>query len=52
MLIAALGLVALIAIGYVAMIFSAHRWSPDSLAIDSCLDRGGKWNYATRNCER
>ena len=23
----------------------------DWLYIDSCLDRGGKWNYAHENCE-
>jgi len=36
---------------YLAALFVAHGFNRDFLAIDSCLDFGGRWNYATRACE-
>jgi hypothetical protein len=41
--------VAIVLIVFVALIFAAPRivrW----LAIDSCLDRGGGWDYAAERC--
>lgn len=26
-------------------------WMTQQLRIDSCLDRGGRWNYKNGNCE-
>jgi hypothetical protein len=36
---------------YFGALFVAHRFNRDFLAIDSCLDSGGRWNYTTRCCE-
>ena len=41
--------VAIVLIAFVALIFAAPRivrW----LAIDSCLDQGGGWDYAAERC--
>ncbi len=27
------------------------RWLCEQVAIDRCLDRGGRWNHATGECE-
>jgi len=35
----------------VLVILFCGKWS-DSLAIDRCLDQGGRWNYETRECDR
>jgi hypothetical protein len=37
---------------YYAFLFLAHDGNLDFLRIDSCLDRGGRWNYQSRTCER
>jgi len=42
---------AVLTLGYYGVIFLALGRSPDFLDIDSCLDAGGMWNYATRTCE-
>jgi len=43
----------LLLIGIVCLIglFIAHDGNRDFLAIDSCIDTGGKWNYTTRTCK-
>jgi hypothetical protein len=46
-----LGGLALIVIFYCGALFIANDGNRDFLAIDSCLDSGGKWNYTTRTCE-
>jgi len=38
----ALSLILVIIFGY---------WLKEFLEIDSCLDRGGRWNYETGTCE-
>jgi len=42
---------AVLTLGYYGVLFLALGRSPDFLDIDSCLDAGGMWNYATRTCE-
>lgn len=45
----------LITIGLLAFLIVATlfaRWIAGQLAIDSCLDSGGRWNYEQRFCER
>lgn len=32
-----------------SMIFLA--WARSFLEVDKCLDRGGRWNYETKECE-
>ena len=46
------GGLALVLIIYFGDLLIAHRGNRDFLAIDSCLDLGGKWNYDSRTCER
>ena len=43
----------LLLIGIVCLVglFIAHDGNRDFLAIDSCIDTGGKWNYTTRTCK-
>jgi hypothetical protein len=41
----------LIPLLYFGALFVAHDFNPDFLAIDACLDSGGRWNYNTRVCE-
>ena len=36
---------------YLGLLWYAHDFEPDFLAIDSCLDHGGKWNYKNDVCE-
>ena len=36
---------------YYAALLVAHRGNPDFLAIDSCLDDGGSWDYGRRLCD-
>lgn len=36
---------------YFGSLFVEYDFNPDFLAIDSCLDSGGRWNYTTRTCE-
>ncbi|MDR7155517.1 hypothetical protein J2W40_002349 [Sphingobium xenophagum] len=31
---------------------AAWLWRSDSLAIDTCLDSGGRWAASTPTCER
>ena len=38
----ALSVIALIVLGL---------WFKSCIAIDSCLDSGGRWNYELKNCE-
>ena len=35
-----------------ALVLSACDKGSESLAIDRCLDQGGRWNYETKKCER
>lgn len=41
------GLVAVLA----AVLITAGIWVKRELSIDSCLDRGGRWNDETAACE-
>ena len=36
---------------YLGGLFVAHGFDPNFLAIDSCLDRGGRWDHASQGCE-
>jgi len=38
-------------IGFTIILFFAINWIKEFLAIDSCLDRGGRWNYEMEECE-
>lgn len=42
----------LISLLYLGTLFVAHDFNPDFLAIDSCLDSGGRWNHAMKTCEQ
>jgi hypothetical protein len=44
-------LLAAIPLLYFGGLFAAHGFSRDFLAIDSCLDSGGRWDYSRRCCE-
>lgn len=35
---------------YCGALFCAHDFDPDFLKIDTCLDRGGVWDYENRRC--
>jgi hypothetical protein len=35
-----------------ALGMSACDKQSEALAIDRCLDQGGRWNYETKKCER
>jgi hypothetical protein len=48
---AVVGGLAAIVILYFGVLFVAHGGNRDFLAIDACLDSGGKWNYPARTCE-
>lgn len=37
--------------GLVAALIAAGLWVKRELSIDSCLDRGGRWNYELVTCE-
>jgi hypothetical protein len=49
--VAVFGGLALVTLGYYGVLFLVHGRNPDFLDIDSCLDAGGMWNYATKTCE-
>jgi hypothetical protein len=36
----------------VAVVLVLAWWAKGQLAIDSCLDSGGRWNYEKSVCER
>lgn len=36
---------------YFGLLFAAHDFNTDFLDIDSCLDRGGRWDYEQRRCD-
>ncbi|GAB7088346.1 hypothetical protein [Marinifilum fragile] len=38
-------------IGFAIIAFYATNWFKEFVAIDSCLDKGGKWNYELKKCE-
>ena len=33
------------------VLIAAGMWAKRELSIDSCLDRGGRWNYEVAACE-
>ena len=35
----------------VVVLIAAGMWATRELSIDSCLDRGGRWNYEIAACE-
>jgi hypothetical protein len=39
---------AIAAVGLLALAI----WANHQLAIDACLDRGGRWNYEVDECEQ
>lgn len=47
-----IGTLLLLPMIYFGGLLVAHDFSPDFLAIDSCLDAGGRWDYAHRRCVR
>jgi hypothetical protein len=42
MIFASVTLVILVALGF---------WLKGCMAVDGCLDSGGRWNYETKTCE-
>lgn len=42
--------ITLLAFLVVALVFA--RWIAGQLAIDACLDSGGRWDYESRTCQR
>jgi hypothetical protein len=38
--------------GYFFTLYAIHGFSPDFLAINQCVESGGRWNYKTRQCEQ
>ncbi len=44
----ALAALSLVIIGFIAVVV----WLYPRVQIDKCLDRGGRWDYTTRECER
>ncbi len=38
-------------LSYEVFLFYAHDFNLDYMKIDRCLDRGGRWNYETNECE-
>ena len=49
---AVIALVMLAVALYLFALYAATDFSPDFLAIDSCLDGGGRWSYEERRCEK
>ena len=47
-----IGTVILMTGGYFFTLYAIHGFNPDFLAIDQCLESGGKWNYEHRQCEK
>ncbi len=45
-----LGSALLLFVIYLGVLFVIHELNPDFLAIDSCLDAGGAWDYSRREC--
>ena len=43
--------VTLLVLLYLGALFIAHDYDLDFIAIDSCLDRGGRWDDEGRRCE-
>ena len=37
--------------GYFFSIYAACGFNRDFLAINSCTESGGRWNYESRSCE-
>jgi hypothetical protein len=44
------GRIALIVVA-LGVLVAVVMWASDFLKIDSCLDRGGAWNYERGTCE-
>ncbi len=38
-------------LGYFLTLFSIHGFDPDFLAINRCVESGGRWNAKLRICE-
>jgi hypothetical protein len=38
-------------LGYLMLLFALSGFDRHFLAIDTCLDRGGRWNAAIQRCE-
>jgi len=38
-------------IGFAIILFFVINWMKEFLAIDTCLDHGGRWNYEIGECE-
>ena len=47
-----IGTVILMTGGYFLTLYAIHGFDPDFLAINQCLESGGKWNYDRRQCEK
>lgn len=41
----------LVILFYIVLLWVGHDFSPHFMKIDSCLDRGGKWDYQENRCE-
>jgi hypothetical protein len=42
-----LGLASIVVVAILALAY----WLKGELAIDACLDGGGRWDYSSRKCE-
>lgn len=41
----------IISVVAVLILIAVGIWFKGYLAVDSCLDSGGRWNYDTKTCE-
>jgi len=39
-------------VSIVMLVVTAGFWLKRQLAIDTCLDGGGRWNYSLSQCEK
>jgi len=44
-------IISLTIIGFAIIAFYAMNWFKEFMVIDSCLDKGGRWNYELGKCE-
>jgi hypothetical protein len=47
-----IGTALLLIAGYFFSLYVIHGFSPDFLAINRCVESGGRWDYKKRQCEQ
>ena len=45
------GTALIVTAGYFFSLYALHGFSPDFLAINKCVESGGRWNAVQRRCE-